>query len=72
MTATVSVLYVEPLARGVGVGELMLGALVEWCRARGCTGVDVNALPGDRSTKSLLEQAGFAARKIVMHRSLDS
>ncbi|MCU1495342.1 MAG: acetyltransferase family protein [Acidimicrobiaceae bacterium] len=67
-TAVVSMLYVEPMARGVGVGESILAALLDWSRARGCAGVDVAALPGDRGTKSLLEQSGFAARKIVMHR----
>jgi GNAT superfamily N-acetyltransferase len=67
----VSTLYVGPEARGVGVGEAVLAALVDWCHARGCTGVDVTALPGDRATKSLLERAGFAARAIVMRRALE-
>lgn len=66
----VTTLYVEPPARGVGVGESMLAALVDWCTARGCTDIDVAALPGDRATKSLLERAGFTARKIVMHHPL--
>jgi len=69
-TGQVRTLYVEPGARGVGVGEAVLDALVAWCAARGCRGVDITTLPGDRETKSLLERAGFAARSVVMHRSL--
>lgn len=63
-------LYVEPQARGVGVGEAVLEGILEWFVARGCGGVDATALPGDRSTKSFLESGGFKARLIVLHRSL--
>lgn len=63
-------LYVEPGARGVGIGEELMGALVEWCRAQGCFGVDSLALPGDRQTKNFFEAAGLVARAIVVHRPL--
>jgi GNAT superfamily N-acetyltransferase len=63
--------YVEPGARQVGVGRALLDALVTEFRAAGCRGVDMPALPGDRETKSLLEGAGFKARLITMHRSLE-
>jgi GNAT superfamily N-acetyltransferase len=62
--------YVETGARGVGVGGALLGALVAWFEASGCRGVDINALPGDRATKNLLEASGFKARLITMHRTL--
>jgi GNAT superfamily N-acetyltransferase len=62
--------YVEAQARGVGVGGALLEGLVSWFSASGCRGVDINALPGDRSTKNLLEASGFKARLITMHRTL--
>ena len=62
--------YVETGARGVGVGESLIGALLDWFGEHGCTGVDALALPGDRSTKQLLEHAGFKARLLVLHRRL--
>ncbi|HVC25646.1 MAG TPA: GNAT family N-acetyltransferase [Acidimicrobiales bacterium] len=64
----VTALYVEPEARGVGVGEALLDSVVEWCAAHGWTGIDITALPGDRATKAALERAGFAARAVLMHR----
>ena len=62
--------YVEPDARGVGVGRALLDEAVAWFGSRGCRGVDASALPGDRLTKSLFEAAGFKARLITMHRPL--
>jgi ribosomal protein S18 acetylase RimI-like enzyme len=66
----VSDLYVEPEARGVGVGESMMTDLVAWCEDRGCVGVDSLALPGDRATKNFFESFGLVARAIVVHRRL--
>jgi GNAT superfamily N-acetyltransferase len=63
--------YVEAGARGVGVGGALLDGLVTWFTAAGCRGVDINALPGDRATKNLLEASGFKARLITMHRPLE-
>lgn len=63
-------LYVEPEARGVGLGEIMLEQLLEWCRQRGCSGVEATALPGDRQTKNLFERSGLVARAITVHRDL--
>jgi GNAT superfamily N-acetyltransferase len=66
----VDAFYVEPDARGVGVGRVLVEDLVAWFTASGCRGVDVTALPGDRQTKNFLEGAGFKARLLTMHRSL--
>jgi GNAT superfamily N-acetyltransferase len=66
----VSDIFVEPEARGVGVGEVMIDAVLDWCRAAGCVGVDALALPGNRSTKNFFETFGFKARALVVHRSL--
>ena len=62
--------YVEAAARRVGVGGALASALVAWLTERGCAGVDVLALPGDRETKQLFESEGFSARLLVLHRPL--
>ena len=64
-------LYTVPGARGVGVGEAVMDALIAWCRERGCFGVDSIALPGDRHTKNFFESFGLVARAILVHRSLE-
>ena len=63
-------LYVEPDARGVGVGAAIVESGIDWLRGTGCSGVDVVALPGRRDTKQFLEGEGLVARLIVMHRSI--
>jgi GNAT superfamily N-acetyltransferase len=60
-------LFVDPEARAVGVGEAMLGSLVDFFAAAGCIGADAFALPGHRVTKNFFEESGFSARAIVMH-----
>lgn len=62
--------YVEPGARGVGVGRLLVESALSWFRRQGCGGVDGIALPGDRGAKSFYEGAGFKARLLVMHHPL--
>jgi len=63
-------LFVDPGCRQVGVGEVLMNHLLDWCRARGCFGVDSLALPGDRSTKNFFESFGLVARAIVVHKPL--
>jgi len=63
--------FVEPGAREVGLGGLLLEYAVDWFRAHGCAGVDGTALPGDREAKQFFESAGFKARLLVMHLPLD-
>ena len=65
-------LFVEPDARGVGVGEAIANEIVDHCRAAGCTGVDAVALPGHRATKNFFEEQGFTARALVMHHELEA
>ena len=62
--------YVEPGARGVGVGRLLLDRALSWFEECGCDGVDGTALPGDRESKNFYESAGFRARMLTMHRHL--
>jgi GNAT superfamily N-acetyltransferase len=68
--ATVELLYVEPDARAVGLGEVMLDALAAWAGSRGCTALDAAALPGSREAKAFFETHGMVARLLVMHRAL--
>ncbi len=70
LLASVDLLYVEPGARFVGVGEALLASLERWSREQRCVGIDVPALPGMRETKNFFEGAGFVARLLVMHREL--
>jgi GNAT superfamily N-acetyltransferase len=62
--------YVEPPARGEGLGGSLMDDALAWFTARGCDGVDGTAFPGDRQAKSFFEAAGFKARMLVMHRPL--
>jgi ribosomal protein S18 acetylase RimI-like enzyme len=62
-------IYVEPEARGVGVGEMVVERLVTFCMDAECLGVDATALPGHRQAKNFFERAGFSARSLVMHRA---
>jgi GNAT superfamily N-acetyltransferase len=64
-------IFVEEEARAVGVGEAMMGDLISWCEARGCSGMDAMALPGHRLTKNFFEESGFTARKLVMYHRLE-
>ena len=68
--ATVDDLYVDPDARGVGLGEALMDHLLAWATAEGCFGIDSLALPGDRDTKNFFESFGLVARAIVVHRPL--
>jgi GNAT superfamily N-acetyltransferase len=63
-------LYVEPQARGVGVGDALMHAALAWARERGCDGIDASVLPGDREGKNFFERFGLVARAILVHRSL--
>jgi GNAT superfamily N-acetyltransferase len=62
--------FVEPGAREVGLGHLLLEQCLGWFSTQGCTGVDGTAFPGDREAKNFFESSGFKARLLVMHRPL--
>lgn len=67
----IEICYVEPAARGVGVGESLLEAVADWVSSRGGVGTEARARPGDRETKRLLEAAGFKTRLLILRRSSD-
>lgn len=67
----VTELFVEPEAREVGVGEALVGVLVDWCRDHRCDGIDATALPGHRAAKNFFEEQGFVARSLTMYRGLE-
>lgn len=68
--ARLQALYVEPPARGVGVGAQLMTTVLAWCAEQGCDGLDGHALPGDRHTKGFFEGHHLTARLLTMHRSL--
>ena len=70
LLGVVTDLFTEAGVRELGVGEVMMDALLAWCREQGCFGVDSLALPGDRHTKNFFESFGLVARAIVVHRAL--
>lgn len=70
VVADVRELFVEPEARGVGLGNQLMHRLVAWATERGCVGIDARALPGDRETKNFFESFGLVARAITVHRDL--
>ncbi len=63
-------LAVDAEARGVSLGAQLMDAVVAWCTARGCRGIDAHALPGNRETKNFFESFGFTARLLVVHHRL--
>ncbi len=68
--ARVVALWVTPQARGLGVGEAMMGELVTRARQAECGSIDADALPGDRDTKNYFETHGLVARLIRVSRDL--
>ena len=70
LLGVVTAVFALPGARAVGVGEAMLDAVISWCEARRCVGIDAHALPGNRDTKNFFETFGFTARLLVVHRKL--
>lgn len=60
-------IYTQPEARGVGVGDAMLEYILSVLRPLGIAHFDAPVGPGQRVTKNFFEAHGFAARSIIMH-----
>ena len=57
-------LYVLPEARGNGVARRLVQAAIDWCRARGCSAVEVITTPQGEAAHGLsnfYSRLGFAA-----------
>ncbi|OAI40568.1 hypothetical protein AYO38_05700 [bacterium SCGC AG-212-C10] len=61
--AYITNVYVRPEARGGGVGELIVGAAMAWCRDQG---IDSAILWPTERSRSLYERHGFAVRADLM------
>jgi 8-oxo-dGTP diphosphatase len=68
VVAVVDAVFVQPGARGIGLGEAIVNEVVAWAESQGCQGVDIPALPGNRAAKAFCEDNGFIARLLTMHR----
>lgn len=68
--AVVDDLYVDPMARGIGVGESIMDGLLAFAVENGAIGIDAIVLPGMRDSKNFFETFGLVARAIVVHRAL--
>ncbi len=64
----VHLIFTEPEARRVGLGEAMLDGVLAELRERSVQRFDARVSPGHRDTKNFFESFGFAARLIVMFR----
>jgi len=63
----IRLIYTEPDARGVGVGDAMLEQTLTLLRSLGLKRFDAPVGPGQRLTKNFFEGHGFAARSLIMH-----
>jgi ribosomal protein S18 acetylase RimI-like enzyme len=64
---SIRLIYVEPEAREIALGEEMRDLLMDLLRRRGITRFDAHVLPGHRLAKNFFEAGGFSARAIIMH-----
>lgn len=69
--AVIEELYVTPSARNIGLGSALLEHAKDSAAARGCTGLDAVALPGDRATKNFFEDHAMVARAIIVHTEVE-
>jgi GNAT superfamily N-acetyltransferase len=63
--------FVHADARGLGIGDALLGAAMTAARGVGATAIEAEVLPGDREMKNLYERAGVVARKLVLRGTLN-
>jgi ribosomal protein S18 acetylase RimI-like enzyme len=56
-------LYVVPALRGQGIGRRLLEETIEFARAAGATGIDLNTGETDTAARALYESMGFSNRE---------
>lgn len=64
---SIRLIYVDPEAREVSLGEEIRDFTMDLLRARGISRFDAHVLPGHRLAKNFFEAGGFSARSIIMH-----
>lgn len=64
---SIRLVFVDPEAREVGIGEALRDEAVARMRRSGARRFDAHVLPGHRLAKNFFEAGGFSARSIVMH-----
>lgn len=64
---SIRLIYVDPEAREVALGEEMRDYIMDLLRERGISRFDAHVLPGHRLAKNFFEAGGFSARSIIMH-----
>lgn len=64
----IDLIFVEPEARGVGVGERLRDTIIDRLSSEGIRRFDARVLPGHRQAKNFFEAGGFKARSIILHR----
>ena len=70
MSCTVSHIYVDQMARQIGIGAGLITELARIAKSRGCKTLDALALPGDRKMKNLYERVGMPARLLIASKTL--
>jgi GNAT superfamily N-acetyltransferase len=56
-------LYVDPSARGTGLGRALVEAVLDRARTRGCRRVELDVNTGNTAARRLYESAGFETGK---------
>ena len=69
-SCVVNHIYVDPMARQIGIGAGLITEIARIAKSRGCTTLDALALPGDRKMKNLYERVGMPARLLVASKTL--
>lgn len=64
---SIRLIFVEQVAREVGIAEVMRDTALRRFRDQGITKFDAHVLPGHRLAKNFFESGGFSARSIIMH-----
>lgn len=67
LIGSIRLIFVEPAAREIALGEEIREEVMARLRDRGLTKFDAHVLPGHRLAKNFFEAGGFSARAIVMH-----
>ena len=69
-SCVVSHIYVDQMARQIGIGAGLIAEIARIAKSRGCATLDALALPGDRKMKNLYERVGMPARLLIASKTL--